>query len=182
MAGRVRPGRAWQDTVRKGQAGKEPSTETKMQETFGWKGGARTKHLDLEAVVPVLQRLEAEHGALTPEDVLTEAQEPASALHGFFTWDDSEAARLHRLAEARDLIRSVTVTYIGADEPARTVRAFVHYGEEGVYESVARVLGDDEKRAALLAMALADLAAWKRKYADLKELAKVFRAIEEATA
>lgn len=149
-----------------------------MEAQFGWKEGAHTKRLDIEAVVPVLQRLEAEHGALTPEDVLTEAQEPASPLHGFFTWDDSTAARLHRLAEARDLIRSVTVTYVGTEEPARTVRAFVHYGEENVYESMAVVLSDDEKRAALLAMALAELAACRRKYADLKELAGVFAALD----
>jgi len=152
-----------------------------MEAQYGWKAGAHTKKLDLEAVVPVLQRLEAKHGALTPEDVLTEAQKRTSPLHGFFTWDDSEAARLHRLAEARDLIRSVTVTYVGTDEPTRTVRAFVHYGEASVYESMAHVLADDEKRAALLAMAMADLASWRRKYADLKELAKVFAAMDELT-
>jgi len=153
-----------------------------METQYGWKDGARTKRLDIEAVIPVLQRLEIKHGALTPEDVLTEARKRTSPLHGFFTWDDTEAARQWRLAEARELIRSVTVTYIGTDASSRTVRAFVHYGEAHTYEAMARVLANDEKRAALLTQALAELAICRRKYADLKELAGVFAALDEIAA
>src|ERR1700677_2890830 len=48
-------------------------------------------------------------GRLTPDLVLLSAQSPDSPLHEHFTWDDTDAARKHRLNEARTLIRSVKV-------------------------------------------------------------------------
>jgi len=48
-------------------------------------------------------------GRLTPEAVLEAAKNDGHPAHHCFTWDDSEAAHLQRLHEARRLIRSVKV-------------------------------------------------------------------------
>lgn len=48
-------------------------------------------------------------GRLTPEAVVEAAKNPEHPAHGHFTWDNTEAAILQRLYEARRLIRSVKV-------------------------------------------------------------------------
>ena len=51
----------------------------------------------------------AKSGRITPEDVVTEAEDVNSPLHHLFEWDDGEAAHRYRLDQARHLIRSVKV-------------------------------------------------------------------------
>lgn len=48
-------------------------------------------------------------GRLTPDDVIEDAKDPKSPLHGYFEWNDAKAAHAHRLEQARALIRSVKV-------------------------------------------------------------------------
>lgn len=119
-------------------------------------------------------------GILKAEAVVAFAADPATALHGEFTWDDAEAARQHRLEQARGLIR-VHVTVIGEDAPP--VRMYVSLGSDrrepgGGYRAMREVLADDERRAELLAQSLAELQSWERKYRTLAELAPVFEAAE----
>lgn len=68
------------------------------------------------------QLADAAGGMLTAEAVVDFARDRKTALHREFTWDDREAARCHRLDQARQLIR-VYVTYL--PQVRRTVRAFV---------------------------------------------------------
>jgi hypothetical protein len=49
------------------------------------------------------------NGRLTPDAVVAAAVDPDSPLHSHFVWDDSEAADLYRIDQARTLIRSVRV-------------------------------------------------------------------------
>lgn len=60
-------------------------------------------------------------GRLTPEDVIASAKAKTSPLHGCFTWNDSEAAKLQRLHEAREVIRSVRVHTIVKNTVHRTI-------------------------------------------------------------
>jgi len=155
----------------------------KKAQQYGWKDGARTRGMDIEAVAPVLQTLERKHGALTPEAVVREATKLRSPLHNWFEWDDTEAARQYRLEQARDLIRAVTVTFIGGDDgEERTVRAFVHLGDPTIYESTVNVLGDVEKRAILLGRMRADFETFRRRYRDMQELVPVFAAFDAIAA
>lgn len=146
---------------------------------YTWKAGAHTRGLDIKKVAPVLERLEAKGEGLTPNAVLREASKARSPLHGWFEWDDTEAAKQYRLAQARELVRSVDVTVVTAGEQS-TVRAFVHMGER--YEPAVTVLSVVDKREALLARALAELQSFRRKYEVLEELAAVFAAMDEAEA
>jgi hypothetical protein len=59
-----------------------------------------------------LQSLYAKHGQLTPALVVKDAKNPKSPIHREFDWDDGSAAARWREEQARQLIRSVTVTIV----------------------------------------------------------------------
>lgn len=65
--------------------------------------------LSQEERLKALQDIERAAGRLTPEAVVEAARDPASPLHGWFTWDDEAAAHMQRIYQARRLIASVRV-------------------------------------------------------------------------
>jgi hypothetical protein len=123
-------------------------------------------------------------GNLTAEQVLADAKKASSPLHQEFEWDDSAAAQSYRLTQARYLIRSIEVVHVPyKEQPTKTVsvRAFqnVVVDDEKVYATTERVMADEDLRTQLLADAKRALQTWKNKYANLKELAAVYAAIDE---
>jgi len=56
-----------------------------------------------------LTRIYHNNGGLKASDVLDEARSEDSPIHEYFEWDDSVAANLHRLKQARVLIRVTPV-------------------------------------------------------------------------
>ena len=120
-------------------------------------------------------------GILYPKDVVEAARTKTSAMHNEFDWDDTEAAQKWRLEQARHLIR-VFVEVIGDSKKAPS-RVFVALRSEinhgGGYRLMTDVLNDEQLRARLLNDAYNDMQAFTRKYASLKELAGVFRAIRK---
>lgn len=123
----------------------------------------------------------ANDGLLKAEDVVAHAKNPTSAMHSWFTWEDTEAARQWRLHQARMLIR---VTVVVSPDKKEHMRAFVsladdRYGEDGGgYRIMADVLTDEEMRQQLLEEALLEANRWMQKYRRLSELARIFEAIE----
>lgn len=137
-----------------------------------------------DAAVQELNALAEASGLLTPRAVLERAENKRSALHPLFTWDDSKAAHLRRLDEARAVIVMVRVKMeLQPDRPLISVRAFVSLGEDrvsgGGYRPITVVLADPSQRAQLLRTAVQELAALQKKYAQLSELAQVFAALDD---
>lgn len=132
-----------------------------------------------EAIRKELEQLKAA-GVIQPADVVARASDPASAMHSWFQWDDTEAAQAYRLQQARQLLR-VFVTVETKDN--KPVRAFVSLGTdrygEGGYRTMAEVLSDEEMRAQLLADAVKELRSAERKYRQLQELSGVWSALDE---
>ena len=62
---------------------------------------------DKRLVEAKLRELHSRDGRVTPESFVAMAEPPDSPLHRFFEWDDAEAARLHRLHQARQIVRTV---------------------------------------------------------------------------
>lgn len=62
-----------------------------------------------EAIHAVLARLERK-GQLTPDNVIEEAREADSPLHGEFTWDIKKAAMITWRNQARTLISQFSIT------------------------------------------------------------------------
>lgn len=65
-------------------------------------------------------------GKILASDVLEMASDPSSPLHKHFEWDDTVAARLHRMDQARRLVRSVKVKIINHRGETLLLNAFVH--------------------------------------------------------
>lgn len=129
------------------------------------------------------------------------AEDPSSPLHTHFTWDDSEAARKYRLAQAGALIRRVKLTVVKPYAEIKTVKATVTRAPEhevgtvnvyqslpsmrhpeGGYEDVATILSTPGKRDELLRQVLGDLKALRRKYSLLMELKDIWAAVDDAIA
>jgi hypothetical protein len=70
-----------------------------------------------------LRALQTRQGTLTPDVVLSDAQDASSPLHRHFNWDDTEAAHLFRLQQARELIVRFRVLVTTTE---RTISALVY--------------------------------------------------------
>jgi hypothetical protein len=160
-------------------------TESKK---YGWVTGAFAfTKLDPQAIGEELEALQLVHGHRVPPEAIVEAaSDPATALHHAFPWDDKQAAVDRRLDIARHLSRSVTVVIITPEKKEVTMRAFQSIRTKGkspakhTYTSTEYAMNDEELRGEVLRQALRELAAVRRKYSELNELAVVFAAIDKA--
>ncbi len=139
-----------------------------------------------KAEVEELQAIAARDGTLKPASVLDAARDPASILHKHFEWDDTAAAEAHRLAQAGMLIRKARVTITPREgAPSVNVRAFVSLeadrGKEG-YRTIEAVIASPALMREMLAAALHELVALKRKYSELSELTGVFAEVDRLLA
>lgn len=151
-------------------------------EVFGFKSGRSIKNCDPQSVGVELHRIRAEQGKLTAENVLDAAKDEASPLHAAFEWDDSEAARLHRLNQARRLITSIRVLNAPVDGP---LAAFVNVRtpKEGrTYAPTTEVLSDAELRVRFLIDARQKIEALERRYAHFSEVADLLSRLKTAVA
>lgn len=118
-------------------------------------------------------------GLLTPEAVVEFAKNPTTALHGEFTWDDSEAGRLYRLQQARSVIR-VHVEMLPSI--GQTTRAFVSIPSDranaGGYRRTSDVLANPRWRGQAYEDALKHVGSLRKRFAYLPELAPLFDRME----
>lgn len=143
-----------------------------------------------------LTRLATEAGRLEPHDVVERARDENSPLHSFFTWNDDEAAEKYRLMQAGVLIRRIKITIIRPDAKVpgelavEQVRSFQSPETErkhgkgpskgGSYIPSSKIAKDPDLRRALIATVWKELAAVRKRYAEVSELQAVWDAIEEA--
>lgn len=131
-----------------------------------------------------LEKIRVAHNdRLTQEDVVTSAKSDESPLHPAFEWDDAKAGHRWRIEQASYLIRSITVMVESEDETKTPIRAFVNVERDAdrSYTSTAHAMSDVELRAQVLARAMKELQAWRLRYNELAELARVFAEIDKAT-
>jgi len=138
----------------------------------------------------------ANNGYLKPELVVEAASDPMSPIHDRFEWDDTEAARYYRNVQAGVLIRTIKIHIVRkpveASQPVliETTRAFQSLPSDrshdpethGSFQPVEKIMTDPEKRQELLATALKELAAYRKRYSNIAELAGVWKALDKAAA
>jgi len=153
---------------------------------FEFADGARFQagaHKNAAEVGAHLEFIRQQHkGELTPEDVLADAENPNSPLHSFFEWSDTEAARQHRLHQARGLIRSVVAIYTSEEQPAVRMKAYVHVPEgreTSHYREVGHAMSVKKTRDLVLQKAWREFQQWRQRYKDLKEFADLFEVADE---
>ena len=132
-------------------------------------------------VVGFIRNLADDDGLIKPERVVEAARPKTSPIHDQFEWDNSAAAEKYRLLQASELIRvSVEIIDCGGNRDPVMVRAFTSLtterGVSGGYRATVQVLSNKQMREQMLADAIAELQAFEKRYAILKELAGVFAA------
>lgn len=153
---------------------------------YQWKKGAHhAPNIEAQTAGEELERIRVHNnGRLENADVVSAARDKASPLHPAFEWNDKKAAEAYRLDQAGDLIRAVDVVMEKDDDTAKPIRAFVSVkrDEDRSYTSIQHALSDDDLRAQVVAQAWSELEAWRKRYAELVEFAKVFALIEARAA
>ena len=128
-----------------------------------------------------LEKIAAKHGGqITPGAFVAAAKGPRSPLHRLFEWDDTKAARAHRLHQARMIINSIDVL---VDEHESTrVQAFVSVRHVGGrrYLAHAQIANDDELYEQVIDELRGVVASYRRKLAGFERFRDLIQAIEDA--
>ena len=118
---------------------------------------------------------------VTPRQVVEKAESESSELHKCFTWDDTEAAGLWRLKEAREVMRQlIVITRPDPEEPEeekepvqfRLLMKNDSSRNSGYKQTIVMVRDEDEYQK-LLNQAYEELRVFKKKYSMLTELREI---------
>lgn len=124
-------------------------------------------------------------GYLSPQAVVDFAEDPSTALHGRFDWDNDVAGPKYRLWQARQLIRIVVNILPNSNSEPIKVRAYVSLRqdrEEGLgYRLTTEVMEDDDTAAALLSELREEVELLCVKYGAYRSLNPVLESIRIAT-
>lgn len=141
---------------------------------YSFKSGSHIK-ADAQAAGEMCEKLAAE-GRLTARDLVEENRPESAPLHNEFEWNNDVAAESWREHQARHIIGCLVIKA----EKKEPVRAFFNIQRsEPTYSHIESILQSRDEAESLLRTALAELTAFERKYAMLKELTAVFEAIDE---
>lgn len=125
-------------------------------------------------------------GLLLAKSVLTKARDKTSALHSQFDWNVARNAERGLLLQAQELIMQVRISVPTTDDNKITVRAYWSLASDrlsgGGYRPLADVMSNEAWREELLATALSELGALRKRYERLEELTAVFAAVTQVRA
>ena len=147
---------------------------------YEWKKASYIK-TDANIAGQMCEALESSVG-LSAQTLLDANRDKSAPLHNEFEWDNEKAAESFRLSQARHIINCLCIK--AEESPTKEpVRAFFKIeSKEPEYTSLDVILQSEDSYKALLKIALSELIAFKKKYGELRELAKVFDEIEMLTA
>lgn len=116
----------------------------------------------------------------TPEEIVEAAEDESKELHKCFEWDDKKAAYGYRLNQARILTSQIVFKREVVEDNMKPVpvRVFNKTDSSGGYKIPERTFKVQSEYEALLQRALAELHAFKVKYAALQELSYILELID----
>jgi hypothetical protein len=144
--------------------------------------------IDPQRVGERLERIRRESdGVLDAVDVVVDARQATSPLHHCFEWDDKRAAHEHRVDQAKQLIKAVTVVVPDGDTPLPAFTAAATDARDGRPKFVRRDKAPAftmpvKTRADQLQEAYRELRRIRTRFAMLDELGPILRAIDEELA
>ena len=162
---------------------------------YSWKSGYNYK-VSAETVGGVLKEIEESEGEVTSKSFLEFSRPEDSVTHSMFEWDDTVAAEKFRLYQSGRIINQLAIEIVYEDDGRPTemtvdvveqkkqvVSAFVNTVGKSTkasasFTNVIDALNDPVKRQAVLSNAKMELASFKRKYGNLRELSAVIKAID----
>jgi len=138
--------------------------------------------LDAKTIGAEIYRLEHELGTeVKAKDLLEASRHPSSALYNYFDWSDKKAAEKWRRQQAQKMIQSVYVIIETTDGPKES-RAWIsvtsHERKGKTFVGVSKALSDKDYRKQTIDEAMRQVQIWRNKYRLYKELANIFKAID----
>lgn len=128
------------------------------------------------------------HRDVRPHDVVRDAENPNSAFHRYFEWDNSKAGPKFRLQQARSLLQHLRIIYHDEEGHEVSVRKYVrvmlstpadHELRSG-YVPRLRVLKTPQLRLQVVEMAKVALESFKRRFRMFTEIEATFAHIDAA--
>ena len=148
---------------------------------FQWAKGFQVD-ANPNAVGEVFARLEGDNQPLDEAVVVEEARDVNSPLHPCFEWNDSVAARQHRLTQARYIIRGLCVL-VENDPDAEPIRAYVSIKKprevDREYVALNRVMSDAELFEQACQQLKQELARLESRYKHFVNIASVLHGTQE---
>lgn len=156
-------------------------------EQFIWKAGAQfpvTAETAANTIIDLQRSLGKD--SITAKELLDASRDETAPLHSCFEWEDSVAAEQYRIYQARHLIGSIEIEYVKNDTPTPLARSryFINVVSnapkvQGKFATIDVAFNNDDYRVAVLKNALRELRAFQNKYSSYKELASVFKSIDD---
>ena len=115
----------------------------------------------------------------TTKEIVDLARNENTELHKCFTWDDSKAAELWRLKEARTIVASLKVTVWKTETEKKTFRLIQHDAVEQSYKPVILTTRNETEYERLLNEAKEEMQSFKKRYESIIELEAVIDEIEK---
>lgn len=152
-----------------------------------WKNGSRIKCSPAKAHAVVEKNRKENGGSVDLEALWLSQKDKEAPLHGEFEWNKTAAWKKYNTQRAGYIVRSIEV--IRSQESGARIRAYESVveasdaGEEStskhVYRRTEDILADPVARDQLLASAIRDALAFKRRYAALSELSKIIQSMDD---
>jgi len=158
-------------------------TQVKKDDTFSYDFGNTRQGQPVHVTIvaqEITRIIETNGGEVSPVVVVKKAKPKSSPIHDCFEWDNSKAARLYRLEQAKYLLRSVTITIQDTKGREIAVRAFpnIETSEGNFYTTNAIIMDDLELSEKLETQVQRELLYLRRKGANLKRFSKIWRAVD----
>ena len=153
-----------------------------------------------EVIGAELEKLQEENGGLTPSLLVEAARPESNPLHRLFVWDNDTAGEKYRQIQASYILRNLKVEYTRAEQqPSEQPRVLLVQAFDNVEKATETDSDEDgdesevpqrvylhnsvafqnpQHRRYLLDRAKSDLAAWRNRYAVLKEFDEVVKEID----
>lgn len=150
---------------------------------YKFRDGFVAKNVDAQTAGEECNRVANTIG-LTAENLLNENRAEGTPLHDYFEWRDDVAAEKYRLAQSKDIIRSIVLVRQSDDDTRPPVRQFVNIctaPKEREFVPVETVLKRQDYTEQMFEQAKRDLLAFRTKYVNLRdyaELSGVFASID----
>lgn len=145
---------------------------------YGIKSGAFVK-TSAQTIGSVCEQLERMN-KLTPANLVEVSRSIDAPLHDEFEWNDTIAGEKYREHQARYLIRVITIEPDKKEsEPIRAFVSIPQQNRERKYINTQYAMSIPKTREVVLADAIRELNAFRRKFNALNELAGVFAEINK---
>ncbi len=134
--------------------------------------------LDKNVLADQLEKIDSTENGLTPEAVVRVASDPDNPLHSQFEWDDKKAGHMHRLQQARSLIKRVKIITPAGNLTPKYVS--VEICQQRQYEPLHRVVQDQPKFDFVLKEGLVHIEELSSKIEALADLSTKDEQVERA--